>query len=124
MDEMMNGELREWVAHLMQGKRSHKYILDRDHNPVIEIDINEWGHWLDIPSNRRVSVTKIGEVTVSTVFLGYDHNILDDDSPPILFETMVFGDTPHSSYLKRYCTWDEAKKGHEVAVLLVRGGET
>jgi hypothetical protein len=60
-------------------------------------------------------------VTVSTVFLGLNHS--RDDNEPILFETMIFGGR-HDKYRERYCTYDEAMKGHEVACVLMRIGRS
>ena len=66
-------------------------------------------------------VLKIGDVTVSTVFLGIDHSMvrpMDQEHEPILFETMIFGGE-HHNYQQRYVTWDEAKAGHLEAVKLI-----
>jgi hypothetical protein len=52
----------------------------------------------------------IGEVRVSTVFLGIDHAW---EGPPLLFETMVFGG-PLDEEMERYSTWEEAERGHAV----------
>lgn len=52
------------------------------------------------------------EVTVSTVFLGLDHRMFGE-GPPILFETLVFGG-PNDGRMERYCTWEEAERGHKV----------
>jgi len=68
----------------------------------------------------RVDASVIGEVEISTVFLGLDHNFLRR-GPPILFETMIFGGwLDHSR--NRCATWDEAKAMHAEAVRLVRAG--
>ena len=65
--------------------------------------------------DRRVALTKIefpgNEILwVSTVFLGVDLNHFGV-GPPILFESMIFGG-PMDQEMNRYCTWDEAEKGH------------
>lgn len=66
--------------------------------------------------NRIVAKTDVGPLHVSTVFLAIDHNWSPDpDAPPILFETMIFGDN-EDEYQERYSTWDEAEKGHARAV--------
>jgi hypothetical protein len=51
------------------------------------------------------------------VFLGLDHSFGRGD--PVLFETMVFGG-PLGSAQWRYCTWAEAERGHEEAVVQAR----
>ena len=57
-----------------------------------------------------IGVTKIGEVSVSTVFL-WGH--------PLLFETMVFGGKLDQEQ-KRYSTWEEAERGHAAMVERVK----
>lgn len=59
-------------------------------------------------ANRDVKKTKVGEQLVSTVFLALDHNYTEK-GPPVLFETMVF---PECDICVRYCTKEEAEKGH------------
>lgn len=73
--------------------------------------------------SRRVGYAELdGGVTVSTVFLGLDHN-WGYQGAPVLFETMIFGGG-HDQYQKRYCTWDEAELGHKRAVRIATGEET
>jgi hypothetical protein len=90
-----------------------KFILDDQNNPVPCPDILEWGKFFQQKKRRRVARTKVGDVLVSTVFLGLDHNW--GDGPPVLFETMVF-DGDLDQEINRYPTWDEAVKGHEEMV--------
>ena len=88
---------------------SEKYILE-EHKPILCDDLMEWAKWFET-ADRKVAKTNISdEVTVSTVFLGLNHNFLG--KPPILFETMVFGGT-HDEEMERYSTWEEAEKGHK-----------
>jgi len=67
---------------------------------------------------RRVALTQIGDVTVSTVFLVFDH-AWGAGRRPLLFETMVFGGE-HDEFQERCCTWDEALEMHERACVMVR----
>lgn len=69
---------------------------------------------------RTVAKTKIGDVMVSTVFLGIDHSF--GRGPPMLFETMVFGG-PMDQYQERCSTWDEAVEMHERLVARVRSDQ-
>ena len=62
-------------------------------------------------NERIICRDSFDDVTVSTVFLPFDHSF-DDDSEPILFETMVF-EGPHDGYIQRYHTYDEAVEGHK-----------
>lgn len=54
--------------------------------------------------------------SVSTVFLGLDHNWLRD-GPPVVFETMVF---PECEVCVRYSTWEQAAAGHDEVVAAER----
>lgn len=92
-----------------------KYILN-GHTPVVTDDLFAWAEWFEgAEENRRVALTEISDdVSVSTVFLGLDHNF-SGEGDPILFETMVFGGD-RDGETTRYRTWDEAKTGHEEVV--------
>lgn len=101
---------------------SDNYILE-GHTPVPVDDALVWARWFE-RADRTVAKTVLGDIRVSTVFLGLDHNwgrLLGADTPPLLFETMVFGsDHPDlDEYQRRYSTWDEAEEGHAAAVALV-----
>jgi hypothetical protein len=64
-----------------------RYILDDSGNPKPEPDLIKWGTWFE-KGNRIVKQDQIGDVWVSTVFLGLDHSF--GGGPPILWETMTF----------------------------------
>lgn len=67
--------------------------------------------------SRHVDQTMIGDVRISTVFLGIDHS--HGMGPPLLFETMIFGGK-HDQYQGRCSTWEQAEKMHSDACQLVR----
>ena len=91
---------------------SDHYILD-GHKPV-KCDLMTWGRWFEKADKARiVKQEKTGDVEVSTVFIGIDHQW--GKGPPLLFETMIFGG-PHDQYQERYSTWEEAELGHALAV--------
>lgn len=96
---------------------SGRYTLNDDGQPVPSYDLLEWGRWMEKALDRRVALDTIGDVEVSTVFLGLDHSF--GGATPILFETMIFGGK-HDGYEERYATRDEAVEGHAVAVDMVR----
>lgn len=105
------------------------YILDEKHNPVVEEDVHKWGEFIQDIKNKVVKKTEIyhhGNIEVSTVFLGLNHNF-SREGRPILFETMIFGGLL-DQHQWRYCTWEDALIGHENACLLVKnlmkGGDT
>lgn len=91
------------------------YILV-DGRPVAEPDILKWAQWFE-SADRHLAKDTFGEgdarVTVSTVFLGTDHNY--GGGPPVLWETMTFGG-PLDGEQERYHTAGEAARGH-VAML-------
>jgi hypothetical protein len=92
----------------------HFYILD-GHTPVPTHDPMKWGRMMEDIDTRRVAQNTVGDVWVSTVFLGLDHNW--GDGPPLLFETMAFRDKQEIA-MDRYSTWAEAEAGH--TAMLVR----
>ena len=81
-------------------------------------DISQWDLLYSI-SKRFIEQTSKGDVTVSTIFLMFDHNF-SNDGPPILWETMVFGGK-HSGNTTRYTSAKDAKLGHKIACQLVWG---
>jgi len=100
---------------------SNNYILIGK-SPKQVFNLIEWAEKFQ-NSKRTVQRDLIRGVEVSTVFLGIDHNFSsmfnpESDARPILFETMVFGGK-HDGYQKRYCTWDEAEEGHQLALKMV-----
>lgn len=96
---------------------SDKYILAEDGKTPVPCDLMTWAKWFEKRETRIVAQDQIGEVKVSTVFLGLDHNW--GDGPPVLWETMIFGG-PHDEYQERYTSHDEAVAGHTKALELVK----
>jgi hypothetical protein len=99
------------------------YILDSDNQPVPADDTLEWAKWIEM-EERRIGKTQIddsGDVWVSTVFLGMDHNF-SMQGPPVLWETMVFGSEHEElkDLCERYTSYADAKAGHERIVELAR----
>lgn len=97
--------------------RDDHYVLDGK-TPVLEPDLLKWARMFEDSSGRRVAQDMIGDVRVSTVFLGLDHNF-DDEGPPLLFETMVFGGSLDEE-TERYATWEQAEAGHAAMIERVR----
>jgi len=63
------------------------------------------------PDYHRVAKAELpGSVTVSTVWLGLDHQ-WRPGGPPLIFETMVFGGSDDEMQ-ERYSTEAEALEGH------------
>ncbi len=99
------------MRHESKSMMGQLYILDGK-TPVPLFDTTKWGLQVD----KIIGKDQFGSVSVSTVFLGMDHSFSGGD--PVLFETMIFGGE-HDQYQERYCTWDEAEKGHQIACDLV-----
>jgi hypothetical protein len=86
----------------------------RDNAALLAWATDVWGDG----NRRRVALTVVAPgVSVSTVFLGLDHNF--GGGRPLLFETMVFDDYADGDAW-RWSTWDEAAVGHEAAVAMLR----
>ncbi len=94
---------------------SDKYILE-GHEPIECPDLMRWASWFE-KADRHVDKTAIGDIKISTVFLGLNHNF--GDGPPVLFETMIFGGD-FNEEMWRYSTWEGAEKGHQKAVEKVK----
>ncbi len=83
-----------------------QYIL-KYRKPVPCSDLIRWNKWFG-RSRRHVRRTYIGEIYVSTVFLGLDHRHTGEGDP-ILFETMVFSGR---DIQLRCSSWREALNQH------------
>jgi len=95
------------------------YILEG--KKVVGVDdVLVWGKMFNSREDRIVKKTKIGDVEVSTVFLGIDHSF--GVGKPLLFETMIFGGG-NDGYQERYETWRQAEAGHRKAIKVVQGEE-
>lgn len=97
-----------------------QYVLDEHGEPQPCADLLTWGRWLQ-SAKRHVKQDTIGDVRISTVFLGLDHG-WPRGAPPVLWETMIFGG-PHDGYQERYSSRAAAEAGHRRAVELVIEGE-
>jgi hypothetical protein len=88
------------------------YILDHAGEPVGCDDVTVWGAWMHTDENIIVAQEDVGDLLVSTVFLGLDHAF--GGGAPILWETIVFGSggTSLDGYPRRYRGRLEALKGH------------
>ena len=92
------------------------YWILKGRTPVPAKDSEQWGKWFEM-ANRHVGDTTIEGVRVSTVFMGINYSW--GGGPPLLFETMIFGEGPGGRTYERYSTWAEARRGHGRAVAQV-----
>lgn len=101
------------------------YILDERGEPRPEPDLQVFSNWFASDERRIVRHQEWtrpdgSEVTVSTVFLGIDHNFGMSGRAPVLWETMVFVEGEgHDQY--RYTSREDAIRGHN-RVVGVEGG--
>lgn len=112
------------------------YILDERRNPVPAVTYSAFCLWRaqarksddpGITLHTARDVIPIGEdvnITVSTVFLGMDHNVYTE-GPPVLWETMVFGGSLDEEQ-ERYTSESAALEGHAkwLALALQSRGST
>jgi hypothetical protein len=84
------------------------------------ISLVEWANLFEMLEYRSLNKTTVGELRISTVWLGVDHNQIGDI--PLIFETMVFLDASLLDvvYTRRYTTKEQAVAGHAEVVELVR----
>lgn len=102
------------------------YILDDDGRPLPCPDSLAWGQWMHDADKDRLRVVAQdkdegpggGEILVSTVFLGMDHNFVGK-GPPVLWETLVFGG-PLADEQMRYISREHALAGHQAMCRRVR----
>ena len=87
----------------------------------VPIDMKRWGQLQRDVAYCRVDLDEIGGASVSTVWLGLNHEY--GDGPPLIFETMIFGG-PHDEAQWRHSTEEEARAGHQRAVAIARSSFT
>lgn len=90
--------------------------FDRDGKPL---DSGLWSLKLTDEAYQRVALDDVGGVTVSTVWLGLDHQFRPG-GPPLIFETMGFGVAGADDIQRRYSTEAEALAGHREIVARLR----
>lgn len=112
------------------------YMLDEEGNVKKTSNALEWGTWLENDNSRFLKRTDIGNYYVSTVFLGLDYSFRGD--VPVLCETMTFNKEKEEIKLwekeykinkecevagtfERYTSKEDALKGHDAIVELVKG---
>ena len=99
-----------------------QYILSPEGEPIPCHDLMAWGTFMQ-NAERHVGDDHVGEIHVSTVFLGLDHSFGSKNAPPVLWETMIFGGE-HDQYQERYTSRDAALKGHATALTMVTSCST
>lgn len=110
----------------------YHYVIDQNGNPRIAT----MDEWVDMFGDRGriVKQENVGDMFISTVFLGLDHNF-SWKGPPVLWETMVFGPNPdkddkrfHQTEVDGYterCSGnrEQAEAMHERVVAMVKSNK-
>lgn len=81
---------------------------DRQGQPI---DEHTWATLFGQRGYKQVASEQVGDMWVSTIWLGGDHNWWSPGDPLIIFETMVFGGTL-DQHTERYATEQDALAGH------------
>ena len=98
------------------------YILNEKNKPIAATlsSYSQWSH--EYPKKRIVKQENVGELYVSTVFLGMNRDY--DEEKPILWETMIFSRNEYvennNEYKTRYTSYEDALIGHETALEFAR----
>lgn len=97
----------------MKSEVSDLYILGGEdgHTPILVEDLLEWGKWQEL-NDRQICGQRVGPYGILTTFLAVNSR---PESPPLLFETIVFHEDEPSYDLDmtRCSTWDEAIMQHQ-----------
>lgn len=88
------------------------YRFNANDGSIERIEIHQVGDSLGVIIGKTLFTNT---VEISTVFLAMDHQF--GDGPPLVFESMIFGETGDpeypDNYQDRYTTVQEALAGHE-----------
>lgn len=97
------------------------YLLDKNKNPY-PVDLDKFSSTSDCESTSIVKKTYLRKynIEVSTIFMCVSYNF-SPNGQPILFETMIFCPDyeEYNCWQQRYCTWKQARAGHNEAVRLI-----
>jgi hypothetical protein len=99
-----------------------RYVLDDHDNPIPEDDPVAWTAFMENVERRRVAFDEAGKWTVSTVFMGMDHDVVGA-GPPVLWKTMVYGPPPWGGFSCWYSNRWKALSYHDQLAEAVRRGQ-
>jgi hypothetical protein len=99
------------------------YALDENRKPVKCETVYEWaeamqGDAAEHVARRQVGFDTVGNIQLSTVFLGLDHGF--GFGPLRVFETAAFDLAGGVNVIDRYATWEEAEAGHAAALAVLK----
>lgn len=111
-DTNKNDETFDVIDALLEG---HFYkLVDKKPAPCT---FAEYASNMKSAENRIIEQTRVGELTVSTVFTGIDHAFGMGEKQ--LFETSVFGLPDDLQPQWRFASWDDAVNQHLQLVLIL-----
>ncbi len=111
-DTNKNDETFDDIDALLEG---HFYkLVDKEPAPCT---FAEYASNMKSAENRIIEQTRVGELTVSTVFTGIDHAFGMGEKQ--LFETSVFGFPDNIQPQWRFASWDDAVNQHLQLVLML-----
>lgn len=103
-------------------RRNRYWVRDANGMERQARDFEEWVAWVERyygTDRYRVALSHITpEVRVSTVFLPTNHDF-GGGGPPLIYETMVFGECPSDGNQWRCSTFEEAETIHDNVVRIV-----
>lgn len=111
----MNDARSQREERVDSGARSLYY--DRSGNPI---SLEGWAFLFE-SDDRQIRFDRVGDVEISTVWIGIDHSLRFTGGPVLIFETMIFGGE-HDKDMWRYSTEDEAIAGHERITREIKAG--
>lgn len=115
---MKDAELQEMQDYV---RRTH-WIMLQDGSIYPASSLEQWIEWWEV-ADRKVRRTSLFGITVSTVFLGVNHDWFSEDGiNPVIFETMVFGGVLDQE-MDRCRDYNAAVKMHWNMVFLVLKAE-
>lgn len=95
-----------------------KWYILRGHKIETVPNAETWGAWM-ASNDVHLAVDMVGDVKVSTVFLGVDASA-GLEAEPVLFETMVCGGK-YDGFQARECSALMALAAHKATVKMVQG---
>lgn len=118
----MSDEIVRADGTVVRGYGGRSFFYDRQGQPITAEEADPLLG--DITYKRVAGDTVVldgQQLAVSTVWLGVDHNYTRQ-GPPIIFETMVFGNHPlaDANACWRYETEEQARTGHANVVKALR----
>lgn len=101
----------------------YRYILDESGQPVPCPDLIKWADWFEVLHHRIVrstvlKVETLGNIRVSTIFLGLDHNFMGEGRP-LLWETTVLCPPDGSDRTERFDDREKAIAYHAQLVVVM-----